>query len=180
MPDTDVNLRVRETGANAAAAQIDRLQAKTSNFANLAPKIAQLGTAIGGLGQAARLIGPEFDKLGQSISNVAISAAGLGQIGAIFGPIGAAIGTILGGGLGILTQVLTSEAEAQTQAQTQANINITNNVEMKAELTGRTVRESLAQLAQQFNQPIKDVQELLETQTKNILSNISNQNLQSF
>lgn len=175
MPDTDVNLRVNETGATRAAAQMDRLQTKTRGFSDLAPKIAQAGIAIGSLGQVARLISPEFDKLGQSISNVALAAAGLGQIGAIFGPIGAAIGTIGGGLIGLITELSRAADRPIT-----TNVNVTNNVEMTAKITGESVRSQLSQISAQFDRPIRDLTDQIQDQVNQALQDVANNNLAGF
>ncbi len=137
---------------------MDNLSERTSKFAQLAPKIAQVGVSIAAAGQVIRQVIPEFDALGQSISNVAISAAGLGQIGALFGPIGAAIGTLAGALIGIFAEIRQTQQEQEQEqaAAAGAGAQTQNNIEINLNITGRTSEEISRNVAQAIRDALDD------------------------
>ena len=157
MPDTDVNIRINETGAARAGATLDRMSGT----------LLKLSTGAAGLGQVVRLLGPEFDQLGQSVSNVAVSAAGLGQIGAIFGPIGAAVGTVTGL-LGGLVLELTRTGDAAREAAEQARAGAAevagvtpgqtiNRVSFNINITGRTEEQIRDEVDQRIARVMRQI-----------------------
>lgn len=143
MPDTDVNLRINSQGAE-----------------NAINAFGQLSISMAGMGQVIRLIGPEFDKLGQSISNVAAAAGGLSAVGGIlgsfFGPAGRALGTALGGvggallGIGLETGAI---GPGQQQPVTQR---IENNVEMNIGIEGASADEITRVLGEEVKRAISN------------------------
>ena len=143
MADTDVNLRIRSQGAE-----------------NAINAFGQLSASMAGLGQVVRLIGPEFDRLGQSITNVAAAAGGLSQIGGIlgafFGPAGRGIGTALGGiggallGIGLESGFFGGGEPAPTTQR------IENNVQMNIGIEGASADEITRVLSEEVKRAISN------------------------
>jgi len=106
---TKVPIEVEEKGADEAARALDRVQWKLQNLTEIAPMINRLAGGLTGLGQVARLLGDEFDQLGQQITQLGFAAQGLGALGAIFGPLGQAIGT----GIGLLVGSIQAAPQIQ-------------------------------------------------------------------
>jgi hypothetical protein len=160
MPETDVTLRVNETGADRAAAAMDNVAQKTTTLTQLAPNIARLSGGLTGLGQVTRLLGSDFDALGQSISQVGLAATGLGALGAIFGPIGQAIGTVAGIAVGAINLLRGTSEEARQERESLARERererakqVTNNVDISFEISGGTS----SQIRQEVDSALEDI-----------------------
>jgi hypothetical protein len=148
MPDTDVNLNINAKGGERAARSLDNVAQKAGTLERLAPAINRLGTGLAGLGQVARILGPQFDALGQSITMMGIAAQGLGAIGAIFGPLGQAIGTVAGiavGAINLINQT-SAEAEAQARARQGGQAGVQNNINIDVQISAETVEEMSREL----------------------------------
>lgn len=155
MAETEVALRVTETGADTVGRSLDTLASRGATAAqSLEFKFQRLSATLSGLSQIARLAGGEFNTLSSALSDIAGKTALGAQLGSVAGPKGAAVGA----GIGLTTGLIQQLIEAiKGKPEDKKPVEVQNNLNMNIGISGASRDEIVEALKKETTKALDKV-----------------------